>query len=75
MRHEDAAVVEAEEDVLSLAVDLRDLPALEARGELLALGMSADHAHRVLGRTDLRLLDPASDHVLLEIPPHHLDFG
>src|SRR5207237_4294117 len=72
---EHIAGVELHQEVLALALHLGDLPADEERAELLALAVTADDAHGVLGRTDLHLLEAAADHVLLEIATHDLDFG
>ena len=73
MGHEDVAGVEVQQDVLPATLHLRELVALQARREVLALGVPSDHAHRVARSLHLHRLYPATDDVLLEVASHHLD--
>ena len=72
---EHVAVVEGRKDVFPLALDAGDLSALEHRREVLAPGVPADRAHRVLRGTHLDRFHPAADDVLLQIAAHDLDLG
>src|SRR5581483_10726721 len=63
-----------QQHVLAAPLGLGDLAALEPGGELLSLAVTTNDPHRVARRADLRALDLPSDHVLLEVPTHHLDF-
>src|SRR6266516_4984770 len=73
-RNEHAARVKGQQKVFPPSLDLRNLAAHEASAEVLPLCMPADHSHRVLRGLDLRILDPAADHVPFEVAAHDFDF-
>src|SRR5205807_2343879 len=69
------ALVQEQQQILALPVDLRDLPAGEQVGELLAPGVAADDAHRVSLRAHVHVPDAPADDLLLEVAPDHLYLG
>ena len=72
---EHVAGIELEQQVLASALDLRDLAPVQARREVLALRVTPDDPHGVLGALDLGRLDPAAHDVTLQVTTHDLDLG
>src|SRR5207245_6597752 len=68
---EHVAALDADDQVLALAVDAGDLQTLEAAGELLAVAVTPDHPHV----DDLDVFDLATDDLAVEVAPQRFDLG